>query len=144
MRDASSLKVVESLLARGVASIRAYDPLAMDEAKRWFLPETNHLFDRITYHETTEDAIKGSHALFISTDWEEFRALSGTIERTTKPPYLIIDGRRMIPDSKFLVEKGYEYLSVGSTLESLKLENSPTGNGSPMDSTILEMINRVS
>jgi UDPglucose 6-dehydrogenase len=144
MRDASSLKVVESLLARGVASIRAYDPLAMDEAKRWFQPETNHLFDRITYHETTEDAIKGSHALFISTDWEEFRALSGTIERITKPPYLIIDGRRMIPDSKFLVEKGYEYLSVGSTLESLKLENSPTGNGNPVDSTIREMINRVS
>lgn len=144
MRDASSLKVVESLLARGVASIRAYDPLAMDEAKRWFQPEANHLFDRITYHETTEDAIKGSHALFISTDWEEFRALSGTIERVTRPPYLIIDGRRMIPDSKFLVEKGYEYLSVGSTLESLKLENSPTGNGNPLDSTIREMINRVS
>ena len=142
MRDASSLKVVESLLARGVSSIRAYDPLAMDEAKRWFQTEKNHLFDRITYHETARDAIKDSDALFISTDWEEFRALSGTIEQVTKAPYLIIDGRRMIPDSKILVEKGYEYISVGSTLESLKLENTPTGNGSPLDSTIREMINR--
>ncbi len=144
MRDASSLKVVESLLARGVSSIRAYDPLAMDEAKRWFQTEKNQLFDRISYHDSAQAAIQDSDALFISTDWEEFRALSGTIEKVTKAPYLIIDGRRMIPDSKFLVAKGYEYLSVGGALESLKLENTPTGNGNPRDSTIREMINRAS
>lgn len=117
MRDSSALKVVESLLARGVASIRAYDPLAAEEAQRtWFNPENNHLFERITYYETAAEAIRGSDALFISTDWEEFRGLSGTIERTVKPPYLIIDGRRMVPDHQILVNKGYEYLAVGSVL----------------------------
>jgi UDPglucose 6-dehydrogenase len=117
MRDSSALKVVESLLARGVASIRAYDPLAAEEAQRhWFNPENNHLFERISYYDSAAEAIKGSDAVFISTDWEEFRGLSGTIERTVKPPFLIIDGRRMVPDHQVLVNKGYEYLAVGSVL----------------------------
>jgi len=114
MRDSSSLKVVEALLARGVREIRAYDPLALAEAKRYFNPEHNHLFEKITYHETVKDALKGSDMLFISTDWEEFRGLSGTIEQMVKPPYLIIDGRRMIPDYSELVNLGYRYLAVGS------------------------------
>ncbi|MDT8305258.1 MAG: nucleotide sugar dehydrogenase [Anaerolineae bacterium] len=114
MRDSSALKAVEALLARGVSEIRAYDPLAMGEAQRtWFNPEKNHLFDRITYHESPRKAIEGSDALYISTDWEEFRGLATTIESAVAPPYLIIDGRRMIPDYSQLVTRGYEYLSVG-------------------------------
>jgi UDPglucose 6-dehydrogenase len=111
------LKAVEVLLARGVKAIRAYDPLAMEDAKSyWFNPEKNHLFNRISYHESAKEAIAGSDALFISTDWEEFRGLSRTIERTVQPPYLVIDGRRMIPDFDTLVSKGYDYLAVGSPL----------------------------
>lgn len=114
MRDASSLKVVEALLARGVREIRAYDPIANHEAQRFFNPEHNHLFEKISYHESVRDALRGSDMLFISTDWEEFRGLSRTIEDTVRPPYLIIDGRRMIPDFDELVREGYEYLAVGS------------------------------
>jgi UDPglucose 6-dehydrogenase len=117
MRDSAALKAVEALLARGVKEIRAYDPLAMDDAQSyWFNPDKNHLFSRITYHESPKEAIKGSDALFISTDWEEFRGLSRTIESTVQPPYLVIDGRRMLPDFEALVNKGYDYLSVGSPL----------------------------
>ena len=114
MRDASSLKVVEALLARGVREIRAYDPLAIQEAKHFFDPGQNHLFEKITYHEHVQEALRGSDCLFISTDWEEFRGLSGTIEQCVEPPYLIIDGRRMIPDYEELVERGFGYLAVGS------------------------------
>ncbi|MFL5806003.1 MAG: UDP-glucose dehydrogenase family protein [Roseiflexaceae bacterium] len=114
MRDASSLKVVEALLGRGVREIRAYDPLAVHEAKRFFSPEKNHLFEKITYHESVQEALTGSEMLFISTDWEEFRGLSRTIERIVRPPYLVIDGRRMIPDYSELAERGYGYLAVGS------------------------------
>jgi UDPglucose 6-dehydrogenase len=114
MRDSSSLKVAEALLARGVREIRAYDPLANEEAKRFFNPEHNHLFEKITYHESPKAAMSGSDILFISTDWEEFRGLSRTIEQTVEPPYLILDGRRMIPDYSELVERGYSYLAVGS------------------------------
>ena len=129
MRDSSALKVVESLLARGVSSIRAYDPLAMDDARRWFNPENNHLFDRISYHATASEAMQGSNALFISTDWEEFRGLSRTIQKTVQPPYLIIDGRRMIPDYDALVNTGYEYLAVGGALISPDAGDVTSGNG---------------
>ena len=114
MRDASSLKVVETLLARGVSEIRAYDPVAVDEAKRFFNPEQNHLFEKITYHNSAKEALAGTDMLFISTDWEEFRGLSRTIEQSVKPPFLVLDGRRMIPDYNELTERGYGYIAVGS------------------------------
>jgi UDPglucose 6-dehydrogenase len=114
MRDSSALKVVEALLARGATAIRAYDPLATSEAKRFFDPQKNHLFDRISYFDTAREALSGSDMVFISTDWEEFRGLSGTIEQTVKPPYLVMDGRRMIPDYTELVARGYSYIAVGS------------------------------
>jgi UDPglucose 6-dehydrogenase len=130
MRDSAALKAVEGLLARGVKAIRAYDPLAMEDAKSyWFNPETNHLFNRISYHESPKEAIEGSDALFISTDWEEFRGLSRTIEQTVQPPYLVIDGRRMIPDFDTLVSKGYDYLAVGSPLMQKSAAPAASPNG---------------
>lgn len=114
MRDSSSLKVVETLLARGVREIRAYDPAANEEARRFFDPEKNHLFEKIIYCESAKEALTDSHMTFISTDWEEFRGLSRTLEETVQPPYLVIDGRRMIPDYPELTTKGYGYIAVGS------------------------------
>lgn len=117
MRDSAALRVVESLLSRGVGTIQAYDPLAMDMARSsWFNPERNHLFERITYHDSAVEAIQGTDALYISTDWEEFRGLARTIKTTVKPPYLVMDGRRMLPDFENLVAAGYDYLPVGGLL----------------------------
>jgi UDPglucose 6-dehydrogenase len=117
MRDSAALRVVEALLVRGAKAIRAYDPMAMEDARHsWFAPRKNHLFERISYHDSAREAIQGSDALYISTDWEEFRGLSRTIETTVQPPYLVIDGRRMIPDYDALVRSGYEYLPVGGVL----------------------------
>jgi UDPglucose 6-dehydrogenase len=116
MRDSAALKGVEALLARGVREIRAYDPLAMHEARRWFDPEQNHLFSQIVYCESAEEALTGSDAVYISTDWEEFRELSDDLRRIVQPPYLIIDGRRMLPDYHDLVASGYDYLPVGGPL----------------------------
>lgn len=115
MRDASSLKVVESLLGRGVREVRAYDPMALHEAQKAFDPQKNHLFEKISYFDNVKEALQGSDMLFISTDWEEFRGLSGTIEQVVKPPYVVMDGRRMIPDFDALVQRGYDYVAVGST-----------------------------
>ncbi len=117
MRDSAALKAVESLLGRGVAHIRAYDPLAMEVAQsHWFHPDKNSLFERISYHESPAEALAGSDAVYISTDWEEFRGLSRTIMQTVPAPYLVMDARRMIPDYEALVAKGYDYLPVGGTL----------------------------
>ena len=114
MRDASSIKAIESLLGKGVSSIKAYDPLASDAAKQVFDPSRNVLFEKITYVDSAKSAIEGSDALFISSDCEEFRGLSRTIEDSATPPYLIMDGRRMIPDFETIVNKGYTYMAVGS------------------------------
>jgi UDPglucose 6-dehydrogenase len=114
MRDASSIKVIESLLGKGVAAIHAYDPLANETAEEVFDPSKNALFEKIKYFDSAKEAIAGSHALFISSDCEEFRGFSRTIEDTVRPPYLVMDGRRMIPDYSELVAKSFTYLSVGS------------------------------
>jgi len=114
MRDASSIKVIEFLLGKGVAKINAYDPLAIETAKETFEPSKNILFEKIDYFQTAKEAIKGTDALFISSDCEEFRGLSRTIEETAKPPYLVMDGRRMIPDFEEMIPRGYSYLAVGS------------------------------
>jgi UDPglucose 6-dehydrogenase len=114
MRDASSIRVIETLLGKGVAAIHAYDPLANETARRVFDPSKNILFEKICYFDSAKEAIAGSDALFISSDCEEFRGFSRTIEDTVKPPYLVMDGRRMIPDYEELVAKNYTYLAVGS------------------------------
>lgn len=114
MRDASSIKVIESLLGKGAAKIKAYDPLAIETAAAEFSISKNILFEKIHYFHTAKEALEGSHALFISSDCEEFRGLSRTIEETVEPPYLVMDGRRMIPDFEEIVSKGFSYLAVGS------------------------------
>ncbi len=114
MRDSSALKVVETLLGRGAKAIQTYDPLAREEAQHFFDPGKNNLFAKISYCDTVADAIRNSDALFITTDWEEFRGVTGTIEKLVKPPYLVMDGRRMIANYDYLLEKGYSYLAVGS------------------------------
>jgi UDPglucose 6-dehydrogenase len=114
MRDASSIKVIESLLGKGVAKVKAYDPLAIESAKQVFDPSQNILFEKISYYPTAREAIEESDALFISSDCEEFRGISRTIEEAAPPPYLVMDGRRMIPDFEDLAAKGYSYMAVGS------------------------------
>jgi UDPglucose 6-dehydrogenase len=114
MRDASSIKVIESLLGKGVAKIKAYDPLAIETAAAEFSTSKNILFEKISYFHTAKEALEGSHALFISSDCEEFRGLSRTIEESVKPPYLVMDGRRMISDFEEMVSKGFSYLAVGA------------------------------
>lgn len=118
MRESSALRVVEDLLARGARAIRAHDPVVdAHTARRWLDPDTNHLFERISYHRSAAEALRGSDLLFISTDWAEYHNLAGTIREVVSPPYLIIDGRRMIRDAQRLVGLGYSYLTVGAVSE---------------------------
>ncbi|HHC25560.1 MAG TPA: UDP-glucose/GDP-mannose dehydrogenase family protein [Desulfobacterales bacterium] len=114
MRDASSIKVIESLLGKGVARVKVYDPLANESAKHVLAPSLNILFEKIEYYETARKAVEESDAVFVSSDCEEFRGLSRTIEEAVPPPYLVMAGRRMIPDFEELIAKGYSYLAVGA------------------------------
>ena len=115
MRDASSIDVIKGLLARGVTKVKAYDPLATDAAKEVFDPKSNVLYEKIEFCDSPKAAIEGTDALFISSDCDEFRGVSGSLQATVKPPFLVIDGRRMMPDYRDIVKNGYTYLAVGST-----------------------------
>jgi UDPglucose 6-dehydrogenase len=106
MREAPSREVVAGLLARG-ANVRAYDPVAMDEARR-VMPAS----DRIAYAESAKEALAGADALVIVTEWREFRTPDfDDIVRTLKQP-LIFDGRNLY-DPKLMTGFGLEYHSIG-------------------------------
>jgi UDPglucose 6-dehydrogenase len=116
MRDSAALRVIDGLLGRGVAAIRAYDPV-VDEAaaRRWLDPARDPLFERLSYHRSAEEALRGSQALFIATDWEEYCSVGSLVREVVQPPYLVIDGRRMINAAE-LVGRGYTYLPAGGPL----------------------------
>ena len=106
MREAPSRVIVHELLQRG-ATINAYDPVAMDEARRIFGADA-----RIKYAETPMGAIEGAHALLIVTEWKEFRSPDfNTLKRLLKQP-LVFDGRNLY-DPDDVRAAGLEYFPIG-------------------------------
>ena len=106
MREATSRVVLAELFERG-ASVTAYDPVAMDEARRVFGDDA-----RLTYAENPMAALEGADALVIVTEWKEFRSPDfDRIKATLKTP-TIFDGRNLYEPS--LVQKaGLVYESIG-------------------------------
>jgi UDPglucose 6-dehydrogenase len=106
MREAPSRRVIADLLARG-ASVCAYDPVAMDEARRIFAGEP-----RIAYAESPMAALDGADALVIATEWKEFRSPDfGEMKRRLKAP-LVFDGRNLY-DPAQMRTAGIEYFAIG-------------------------------
>jgi UDPglucose 6-dehydrogenase len=106
MREAPSRVVIDALLARG-ASICAYDPVAIGEAKR-VLGET----PGITFAANPLAACEGADALVVVTEWKEFRSPDfDVLQRRMKQP-LIFDGRNLYePD--VVRAAGFEHVSIG-------------------------------
>ena len=104
MREAPSLVLIQSLLESG-CDVKAYDPAAMHETKR-------KIGDVITYCNTIEETIEGTDALFLVTEWAEFRVLDPKrIVSLMKTP-LVFDGRN-IYDPTEMREGGVTYYSIG-------------------------------
>lgn len=103
IRDAPSLSIIRSLLDEG-ADIRAYDPVAMDETKK--------IFGGIKYCKNAYEAIKGSDALVIVTEWNQFRNLElERIKNLLKSPCFF--DLRNIYDPQKLQDMGFHYYCVG-------------------------------
>lgn len=103
IRDAPSLSIIRSLLDEG-ADIRAYDPVAMDQAKK--------IFGGIKYCKNAYEAIKGSDALVIVTEWNQFRNLElERIKKLLKSPCFF--DLRNIYDPQKLQDMGFHYYCVG-------------------------------
>jgi UDPglucose 6-dehydrogenase len=118
MRESNVLRMVPELLRREVKEVRLYDPLAISEAKRHFSPQVDSAYERVSFHSRARDALSGSDAAIIATDHQEFRGLPDLLRSVVEAPYLLIDGRRMVPrfEVPSLVENmGISYLPVGGT-----------------------------
>jgi UDPglucose 6-dehydrogenase len=100
----ASIDLAKRLLARG-ANIRAYDPVAIPEAKM-------ELNGTVRYCDTPYDAAQGADALVVSTGWPEFRSLDfDRIKRLVRQP-IIIDTKNLL-DAARMRSMGFQYVGVG-------------------------------
>jgi len=100
----SSIRLAQTLLAQG-AKVRAYDPVALAEARM-------QLNGTVRYCETAYAAAEGVDALVVGTGWPEFRALDfAKIKRLLKSP-VIIDTKNLL-DAARLRSLGFQYMGVG-------------------------------
>jgi UDPglucose 6-dehydrogenase len=106
MREASSRVLISELIMAG-ATITAYDPVAMDEAKRIFKNEKH-----LTFVNTQDDALKNADALIIVTEWTEFRSPDFTLIKSSLKSAMIFDGRNLY-DPKAVRALGFEYFPIG-------------------------------
>jgi UDPglucose 6-dehydrogenase len=104
MREAKSLDVVSQLVSGG-AAVRAYDPVAVDNA-RALLPSS------VTYSASPYEAADGADAVVLVTEWNEFKYLNLERLRSALRRRVIFDGRN-IWEPERMRRLGFEYYSIG-------------------------------
>lgn len=104
MREAPSVVIINELLKRG-AKVRAYDPVAMEEAK-------HQLHDTITYAKDQYDALLDADALLLITEWPEFRLPNFDVVKKLLKGHVVFDGRNQY-DRHELREMGFTYYGIG-------------------------------
>ena len=104
MREAPALVVINRLLKDG-ATIRVFDPVAMDECKR-------RIGDAVTYCKNMYDAADGADIFALMTEWRQFRMPSWNVIKKVMTGNIVVDGRN-IYDRKELEENGFVYTRIG-------------------------------
>jgi UDPglucose 6-dehydrogenase len=106
MREAPSRVLMESLWAAG-AKVRAYDPVAMGEAKRIYGERPD-----LALVANAAEALEGADALAICTEWQEFRSPDfGRFKNVLKQP-VVFDGRNLYEPS-LMARQGIRYFAIG-------------------------------
>lgn len=105
MREAPALVIIDRLLEAG-ATVRAFDPIAMDEARR-------KIGDRVVYCRNIYEAAEGADAIALVTEWKQFRLPDWNVVRQAMRGNLIVDGRN-IYDRNELRNKGFAYTRIGN------------------------------
>jgi UDPglucose 6-dehydrogenase len=103
IREAPALYIIDKLL-KGGAKIRAFDPVAIKDAKQ--------VMPKITYCKDAYDAARGAEAVVIITEWNQFRNLDLNRIKKALKGNLFFDLRN-IYDSDRLVKLGFTYYSTG-------------------------------
>ncbi|HNV88028.1 MAG TPA: UDP-glucose/GDP-mannose dehydrogenase family protein [Methylotenera sp.] len=106
MREATSRVLINDLLQAG-ATVTAYDPVAMQEAKRIF----NHV-QGLTFAQSPSQALNDADALVIVTEWKEFRSQDFSHIKQKLKANIIFDGRNMY-DPQIVKNAGIEYRPIG-------------------------------
>lgn len=110
MREASSVVLINALLKAG-ATVKAYDPVAMDEARKEFAPEY-FASNQLVFCDDQYSALKEAHAMVLVTEWKPFRQPDFfAVKRLLKTP-IVIDGRNQY-DPAMLRESGFDYSGIG-------------------------------
>lgn len=104
MREAPALVVIDKLLADG-ATVRVFDPIAMDECKR-------RIGDVVTYCKDMYDAADGADVFALMTEWRQFRMPSWNVIQKVMTGNVIVDGRN-IYDRQELEKMGFKYTKIG-------------------------------
>ena len=104
MRESTALVIIKLLKEAG-CTIRAFDPVAMDECRR-------RVGDDVLYCRDKYEAVFHADALLLLTEWKEFRLPSWDVVGSAMNKKLIIDGRNIF-DPEELAEAGFEYHCIG-------------------------------
>ncbi|HRG78327.1 MAG TPA: UDP-glucose/GDP-mannose dehydrogenase family protein [Cyclobacteriaceae bacterium] len=104
IREAPALYNIEELLKEG-AKIKAHDPESMENVKRL-------IGNRIQYSESFYEAAEGADAIFIATEWPEFRTPDFDKLSAALKNKVIFDGRNLY-DLEQMKELGFTYFSIG-------------------------------
>ncbi len=110
MREASSIVLINALIQSG-GIINAYDPVAMEQAKKE-LPKVYVDDKKICMADTQYEAIKGADALLLVTEWKAFRQPDFKKMKELMKEPVIFDGRNQY-DPEEVREAGFEYHGIG-------------------------------
>ena len=105
IREAPAITIVSELLEMG-ARVKVYDPVAM-EKYRLSYPE-----QEIIYCKSVEEAAKGSDALALLTDWDEFKRVRWQDIAPTMSQKIVVDGRNIL-ERQALKAAGFVYVGIG-------------------------------
>lgn len=110
LRDAPSLYILDRLLREG-AKLRVYDPMANHKV--------TPLFSEVRFAQSSYEAAKGSEAVIILTEWNEFREVDFEKLKMIMSKPLIIDGRNIL-NPKVIKEFGIKYYGLGVGVDSFR------------------------
>jgi len=113
MREAPSRVIIDSLLEAG-ASVSAYDPIAMEEARRLYAGQPKFTLGADAY-----GVVAGAAALLIATEWQEFRSPDFERLRELLAAPRIFDGRNLY-DPDLLARLGFDYYAIGRGLSAVE------------------------
>jgi UDPglucose 6-dehydrogenase len=104
IREAPALEMIDELVAKG-AKVQVYDPEAMLNVK-------NTIQDKVTYADSSYDALHGADFLVIATEWPEFRTPDFDKIKASLKEMVIFDGRNLF-ELDSMKKHGFNYYSIG-------------------------------